>query len=124
MSRGVRGATTVLNNDEQEIVANTKTLLKEMIAKNNIKMDTISHIFISATEDINAVFPAKALREIPKSTHVPVMCMRELAVPNSLEKCIRVMMVVNTNTNQQDIQHIFHNEAIQLRPDLIKQVGE
>lgn len=95
-----------------------------MIKKNNIRMESISHIFISTTEDINAVFPAKALREIPDSTHVPVMCMREMDVPNSLEKCIRVMMVINTNKNQKEIQHIFHNEAIQLRPDLIKQEGE
>lgn len=124
MVRGVRGATTVPENEEQQIITNTKKLVEDMVNKNNINEMEISHILISVTNDINAGFPAKALRQIPGWTFVPVMCMKEIDVPNSLKLCIRVMMVVNKEMDQQDVKHIFQNEAIQLRPDLIQKKGE
>ncbi|MBP2256378.1 chorismate mutase [Virgibacillus campisalis] len=118
--RGIRGATTVTENNETQILINTKTLVEEMVSKNNVIVETISHVFISVTEDLNATFPAKSLRQIPGWTYVPVMCMKEIDVPNSLSRCIRVMMVVNTKIEQDSIQHVFHNDATQLRPDLIQ----
>lgn len=120
MTRGIRGATTLTVNQENEIIAVTKALLEEMVEKNNVKAESVSHVFISATEDIDACFPAKAMRELPGWTHVPVMCMREMDVQNGLEKCVRVMMVIQTEKKQQEMIHIFHNEAITLRPDLVK----
>src|SRR5699024_4776212 len=120
MIRGVRGATTVTENTETQILTNTKALVEDMVAKNNITADTISHVFISVTKEINAAFPAKSLRQIPNWTYVPVIGMKEYDVPNSLSQCIRVMMAVNTTTEQEKIQHVVHNEAIKLRPDLIQ----
>lgn len=124
MIRGLRGATTVKDNDAAEIIMNTKQLIVEMVEKNNVLVGDISHVFISVTKEINAVFPAKALREIPNWTYVPVMCMTEIDVPQSLKNCIRVMMVVNTTMAQDQVEHIFHHEAVQLRPDLIEKKGE
>jgi chorismate mutase len=118
MIRGVRGATTVNQNDEAEIVAVTEKLLRKAISANNIIPDEVASIFISATDDVDAVFPAKALRNIDGWTHVPVMCMKELEVPGSLRKCIRVMIHVNTETPQEDIKHIYLEGAAGLRPDL------
>ncbi|QTM99652.1 chorismate mutase [Sediminibacillus dalangtanensis] len=118
MIRGIRGATTVTENDANEIVANTKELVMEMAEVNKISPDEIATVLISATADINASFPAKALREINGWKYVPVMCMKEIEVPNSLPKCIRVMMTVNSHTRQEEVQHIYHNQAVQLRPDL------
>jgi chorismate mutase len=120
MSRGVRGATTCTANDEKQMIRTTKVLVEEMIDKNSIDPTDVSHVFISVTKDLTATFPAKALREIPGWTYVPVMCMAEIDVENSLPACIRIMMVVNTDKPQHEIKHIFHNEAIKLRPDLIK----
>jgi chorismate mutase len=119
--RGVRGATTVEGNQEHVIIAETEKLLKEMISKNNINPEEVASIFISVTEDLDQVFPAKALRMFEGWTHVPVMCMREIPVPGSLAMCIRVMMHVNTAKNQKDIHHIYLERAVQLRPDLINQ---
>src|SRR5699024_11637399 len=73
--RGVRGATTVTENTETQILTNTKVLVEDMVAKNNITPDTISHVFISVTKEINAAFPAKSLRQIPNWNYVYVMCM-------------------------------------------------
>lgn len=120
LSRGIRGATTVKENNQEEIIHHTKQVLKEMIEENNVHPEDVSHVFISATSDLNAVFPAKALREFEGWTYVPVMCMAEIDVENSLELCIRIMMVVNTNRKQEKIIHIFHNEAVTLRPELVE----
>ncbi|PAV29494.1 chorismate mutase [Virgibacillus profundi] len=124
MTRGIRGATTVHENEEKLIINNTKLLVDEMVQKNNIMATDVSHVFISVTKDLNAAFPAKSLREIPGWTYVPVMCMAEIDVPGSLPACIRVMMVVNTTEEQKDVKHIFHNDAIKLRPDLVNRGGE
>lgn len=118
MIRGVRGAITVNQNDEGEIVAAAEKLLREAISANNIIPNDVASIFMSATEDVDAAFPAKALRNIDGWTYVPVMCMKELAVPGSLRKCIRVMIHVNTETPQEDINHIYLEGAAGLRPDL------
>lgn len=119
MTRGVRGATTVAHNEATLILENTKLLVEEMIKKNSITPENVSHVFISVTNDINAGFPARAVREIPDWSLVPVMCMKEIEVPNSLAKCIRIMMVIRTDQAQDEINHVFLNDAVQLRPDLI-----
>ncbi|MDC3415374.1 chorismate mutase [Aquibacillus salsiterrae] len=121
MIRGIRGATTVEKNDETEIVQNTRQLVEEIVEQNNVKPEDIASVLISVTSDLNAGFPAKALRLIEGWTYVPVMCMKEIEVPGSLAKCIRVMMTVNTTINQQDITHVYQKNATVLRPDLSSQ---
>ncbi len=120
MIRGVRGATTILENSEQEIIGKTEELLRSMIKANNIVAEDVAQVLISVTADITACFPAKALRSLEGWDYVPVMCTKEIAVPNSLPSCIRVMMTVNTEIAQRDIQHIYLHEAVNLRPDLAK----
>lgn len=123
MTRGIRGATTVVQNEATTIIEETRRLIEEMVEANNIAAEDISHVFISVTQDLNATFPAKGLRELPGYTYVPVMCMSEIDVPGSLTNCIRVMMVANIKTDQSRINHVFHNEAVKLRPDLTEKGG-
>jgi len=122
--RGFRGATTISQNTEQDIMDETRQLVLEMVQQNNIEPTNISHVFFTVTDDINAAFPAKVARELPGWSHVPVMCMREIDVPNSLEKCIRVMLLAETDLAQKEVIHIFLNDAVKLRPDLINEEGE
>src|SRR5699024_9524448 len=96
MMRGIRGATTVNQNHAEVIVKETKIMIEEMAKVNQIEPEDIASVLISVTPDINATFPAKALRLIDGWKYVPVMCMPEINVPGSLSKCIRVMMTVNT----------------------------
>jgi len=116
--RGVRGATTILENAEKEIIGKTEELLQNMIEANNIVADDVAQVLISVTADITACFPAKALRNLEGWDYVPVMCTKEIAVPNSLPSCVRIMMTVNTEVSQKDIRHIYLHEAVSLRPDL------
>jgi chorismate mutase len=116
--RGVRGAITVNQNTEEAIVTATEQLVTKLIEGNNIQPDLVASVFISTTEDINAVFPARALRKFEGWTYVPVMCMQEMPVPNSLKMCVRIMMHVNTSQSQEEIIHVYLNGAEILRPDL------
>lgn len=120
MIRGVRGAITVLENNEAEIVSATQRIARQVIKENGIIPESVASVFISVTEDVNAGFPAKALRQIEGWSLVPVMCMQEIPVPGSLSKCIRIMFHVNTDVRQDDIKHIYLEGAKVLRPDLLK----
>ena len=118
MIRGIRGATTVKQNNGNEMIEATEELLRELIRTNHLKAVDVASVIMTVTEDINAEFPAKALRKVEGWNYVPVMCMKEIPVPNSLQKCIRVMMTVNTEIEQEKIQHVFLEDAVHLRPDL------
>jgi chorismate mutase len=120
MIRGVRGAITVAKDQPDEIFQETRKLVVEMVKANNIDPETVASVIISTTPDISSAFPAKAVRTLENWTYVPVMCTHEMNVPGSLPLCIRVMMHVNTEVKQKDVQHIFMNEAVKLRPDLVK----
>ncbi|CAJ1002841.1 MULTISPECIES: chorismate mutase [Bacillales] len=116
--RGIRGAITIENDTQAEIVSATKLLLEEMVSRNGVRADDIASVFITTTEDIKAAFPAQAARLLDGWQYVPLMCAREIPVPGSLPRCIRVMMHVNTSKAASEIHHVFMRDAVQLRPDL------
>lgn len=95
ISKGIRGAITVEENSSEAIGSATIKLLKEMIKLNNIEIGDISHVIFTLTSDLNADFPAKYARINLRWKEVPMMCFNELDVENSLEKCLRVLIVVN-----------------------------
>ncbi|MFH1826650.1 MAG: chorismate mutase [bacterium] len=113
-ARGIRGATTVQNNDKLEILTATRELLGEIIKTNQLKIEDVVFILFSATEDLNAAFPAEAARELGWQD-TPLFCTREIAVPGSLPKCLRVLMQVNTEKSPAEIKHIYLKEAVNLR---------
>lgn len=95
VSKGIRGAITVDYNSEGDIKTATLELLNEMIAKNNISTENISHVIFTTTDDLNAAFPAKFARIDLGWDRVAMLCFHELDVPNSLKMCLRVLIVVN-----------------------------
>lgn len=117
--RGVRGATTIQKNKEEQIISETKDLLKKMLEKNHIDTEQIASILFTTTNDITAAYPAKAARDLGMH-QVPLLCFQEMRVENSLPLCIRILIHWNTNLPQDQIKHIYLNQAQQLRPDLIK----
>lgn len=115
--RGIRGATTVMENTKDEISKATQELLQHMVQKNNIVLDSICAIFFTVTSDLNANFPATAARELGWVS-IPFLCSTEIPVPGSLAKCIRILILLNTDQEQAEIHHIYLNNAQKLRPDL------
>jgi chorismate mutase len=117
--RGIRGAITVSKNEEEEILAATEELFLQICKENQLQPDDVASIFITMTKDLNATFPAKAIRSRPDWELVPIMCAVEVDVPGALEKCIRFLVHVNTDQSQDQIRHVFLREAVGLRPDLV-----
>ncbi len=99
LTKGIRGAITVDENTSEAIGSATIKLLKELVLKNNIEISQISHVIFTLTPDLNADFPAKYARINLKWKDVAMMCFNELDVPNSLKKCLRVLIVVNCGEN-------------------------
>ena len=118
MVRGIRGATTVLRNDSEDIINETTKLLEEIRNANDLSEEDIISVIFTVTNDLNAVFPAVAARKIGW-TSLALMCMTEIDVPGSLKKCIRVLLHINTKKAQSEIKHIYLNNAKVLRPDII-----
>ena len=116
-SRGVRGATTVEGNNRDDILRETRRLLALMIRRNNIVSKDVCSAIFSLTSDLNAEFPALAARQLGW-LDVPLLCTRELDIPGSLPKCIRILIHWNTETPQNEIHHVYVKDAIRLRPDL------
>ena len=95
ITKGIRGAITVEENTEDAIKSATLELLNEMVSQNSISKRSISHVFFTLTEDLNAAFPAKFAREELRWTDAAMMCFHELNVPGSLQMCLRVLIVIN-----------------------------
>ena len=113
--RGIRGATTVKHNEQDEILSATQELLELLIAKNDLHTDDIVSAIFTLTEDLDATFPAIAARRLGW-IDTALMCSREIPVPGSLGKCIRILLHVNTTRTNAEIQHVYIREAVNLRP--------
>jgi chorismate mutase len=120
MVRAIRGATTVEENTEQEILNATCELLKTMMEVNGTEKDNIISIIFSVTMDLNAAFPAVAARRLGW-TETALMSTYEINVPGSLQKCIRVMMHINTEKKNSELKFVYQKQARLLRPDLMEQ---
>ncbi len=116
--RGIRGAISADDNTREAILQATNELLQEVLRANEIDdfEDIVSAVF-TTTPDLTASFPAEAARDLGMS-EVPLLCASEIAVPNSLPMCIRVLLHVNTEKKQSDITHVYMKDAMKLRPDM------
>jgi chorismate mutase len=92
-------------------------LLELMVRQNDLHVEDIASAIFTVTEDLDAEFPAAAARQLGWD-EVALMCMREIPVPDSLGKCIRVLLHVNTTRSASEIQHVYIREAVKLRPGL------
>ncbi|MBP3964477.1 MULTISPECIES: chorismate mutase [Paenibacillus] len=118
--RGIRGAITVELNEEQPILRATEELLHTIVASNAIEPEDIASVFITVTGDLDATFPARAIRVMQGWELVPLMCAVEVPVKGSLAMCIRLLVSVNTEKSQKEIEHVYLGGAKALRPDLSK----
>jgi len=116
--RGVRGATSVEVDVPEQILAATRELLEKIFLANEIHVfDEITSAMFTTTPDLTSTFPAEAARELGMS-QVPLLCACEIPVPNSMPRCIRVLLHVNTEKKQADVTHVYLHEAKKLRPDV------
>lgn len=117
--RGVRGATTVAEDDRDEILLATRQLIALMMRQNGIDTADLASAQFTVTKDLRSEFPALAARQLGW-LEVPLLCGYEITVERSLPKCIRVLLHWNTEKSQSEIQHFYLHDAVKLRPDLSK----
>ncbi len=115
--RGIRGATTVAANTREAILEATTELLQEMVRLNQVEPEQMASIIFTTTQDLNAEFPAVAARDAGW-THVALECLHEMNVPGSLQRCLRILIHVNTDRSLEELTHVYLRDARALRPDL------
>ena len=116
--RGIRGATTVEENTEIALADAVNELLAEIEAHNQFDPSDIVCVFFTTTADLNAIFPAAAARSRPGWNYVPLIDLQQMHVRDSLERCIRVLIQLNTTLPQSKMVHRYLRNARILRPDL------
>lgn len=112
----IRGAICA-ENTKQDISDKAVELVDAILTQNNLRPDDIDAIFFSATNDIDACYPAKAVRERFKMSNVAFMCLAEMAVRGSLDHCLRVCVFTPVRS-QRECKHCYIGNASVLRTDL------
>lgn len=117
--RGIRGAITVPADDPDLILEATREVLEAILSANeSMRPEDVGSAIFTVTEDLNSTFPAQAAREMGWGL-VPMICAREIPVPASLPRVIRVLVHWNTEMPQDKIAHVYLRDAVKLRPDLM-----
>ncbi|MCD8294234.1 MAG: (d)CMP kinase [Clostridia bacterium] len=111
----IRGATTISQDTAEEIRTETARLLSELVRANSLDISQVLCIFFSSTQDVTAIYPAKAAREAGFVSCALFSCM-EPPIAGSLPLCIRVM--IQTEQKIELPKYVYLNEAVRLRKDI------
>lgn len=123
-SRGIRGAITVESDTQEDLEKASVELFKQIIQKNEIEIKDISHIIFTMTKDLKNTYPAKFIRRNFDIQYVPLLCVNEMDIEPSLKKCLRMLVVVNTEKEQNQIKHVYLGGAKILRSDLANEQNQ
>jgi chorismate mutase len=106
----------VEENDGEAILSATEELLRELIERNELAEEDMVSCLFTCTDDLNAEFPAVAARRLGLGS-VPLLCSREINVPDALPRVIRVMLHCYADPSSP-ARHVYLREAVALRRDL------
>ena len=112
----LRGATSVNRNDAQDILDATSELMSAIMERNALEPESVVSCIFTATNDLNAEFPAVAARALGFEG-VPLLCAREIAVPRSMPRVIRVLIHYYAE-DDHTARHVYLGDAAALRADL------
>lgn len=114
--RGLRGATTAAANTSEAILDATAELLHALQDANGFRPEEVESAIFTSSPDLTAEYPARAARLLGW-TDVPLLGAAEVAVPDGLPRCIRLLLHFYTAKAQRDLKHMYLREAARLRPD-------
>lgn len=119
--RGIRGATTAARNEAGAIVEATEELLRELVRQNHLDPEEVAFAYFTTTPDLDAEFPALAARRLGW-VEVPLLCGHDMAVrqpnPRGISRCIRVLLLYNTERRQREMRHAYLRGARAIKQDL------
>ena len=112
----LRGAITVAENDAAAILDASEELMVAVMERNRLTPERMVSCIFTCTGDLDAEFPAVAARRLGLSA-VPLLCAREMDVPGSLPRVIRLLVHYYAAEDAHP-QHVYMREAVSLRRDL------
>lgn len=112
----LRGANSVERNEADAILDATEALMRELTARNALAPEAFVSCIFTLTDDLNAEFPAVAARRMGFD-RVPLMCAREVPVPGSMPRVIRVLAHYYAPDDHTP-RHVYLGDARALRADL------
>lgn len=115
-THAIRGAISVEENDPKHIAAATRELLGTIVERNGLEIDEVVSVIFTVTSDLTAAFPALAAREMGW-VDVPLLCASEIPVPESMPRCLRILLQVELRAPRVLDTHVYLGEAVALRPD-------
>src|SRR6266705_7182270 len=114
--RGLRGATTATANTSNAILEATEELLAALQKSNGFEPADVESAIFTSSPDLTAEYPARAARRLGWRD-VPLLGAAEVAVPDGLPRCIRVLLHFYTAKTQGELKHMYLRDAAKLRPD-------
>jgi chorismate mutase len=115
--QALRGATTLDEDTVEQMNGRVKALFATLFDRNGLTDDDVVAVFLTATADITAAFPATAARAFGLDD-VALLGAQELDVEGALARCVRVLLLVQTDRPRAELRHAFLEGAVVLRPDL------
>lgn len=119
--RGVRGA-TVVPWEAEKAEAAVAELLTALLAANGIREEDLAAVFFSLPPELEELRAAQVARQLGWKL-VPLFETRQPVRSDDLPRCLRVMLLWNTDRAQSEVRHVYLGEAARLRPDLAGEVG-
>lgn len=121
--RGIRGATTIALNSREAILDATQEVLTAMVKLNGVAEADVAGVIFTTTQDLDAEFPAAAARRMGWQ-QAPLIGAVEMNAAHGLAKCLRVLLLWNTEKSPAEIRHVYLGEAQRLRPDRALELNE
>jgi chorismate mutase len=112
----LRGAVQAEENSREAILSATTEVMRTMIERNSLLAEDMVSCIFTTTADLDAEFPAVAARQLGLDT-VPLLCTREIPVPGSMERVIRVMLHYYADAEAKPV-HVYVGATQALRADL------
>ena len=76
------------------------------IKVNSIEERDVAMAYFTVTPDLNAAFPAAAARQLGWNS-TALMCATEIPVPGSLPSCVRVLILINTEKESDELHNVY-----------------
>lgn len=114
--RGLRGATTASANTRDAILDATEELIRALQEANGFEPEDVESAIFTSSPDLTAEYPARAARRLGWD-NVPLLGASEVAVPDGLKRCIRLLLHLYTTKPPRELKHMYLRGASKLRPD-------
>lgn len=120
--KALRGATTVDQDSVEDVTKRVQGLITELMGRNQVQPEDIVFLFFTATDDIHSMFPSTAVRAMGLND-VVLFSAQEMNVEGALPRCIRAMMIIETDLDKSQLRHAFLEGAVDLPSNTMKAAG-